>query len=152
MHANQQRCFHTVPRRCEATLQDTRKHGEVISQVLRERRVDEPTTSRHRATTPQTKNEKRTQGICTMGAATVRGLSTVVAATRQRRHPSISAKGECLTLHVLAPRKLQFTRWINKKRWQPFLPCCDHGSQPETQTHAHLVTHFYQPQFVVGCK
>ena len=74
--------------------------------LINERRVDEPTTSRHRARTPETKNDKRTQGICTMGATTVCELSTVVAATRQRRHPSISAKGECLTLHVLAPRKV----------------------------------------------
>ena len=43
--------------------------NEIIPRV---RRVDDPTTSRHRATTSGTKNEKRTQGICTMGATTVR--------------------------------------------------------------------------------
>ena len=57
---------------------------------------------------------------------------------------------KCLTLHVVAPRKFQHTR--HKKRRQPFLPCADSGSQPETQTHAHLVTHFYQHQFEVGCQ
>ena len=52
--------------------------------------------------------------------------------------------------HVSAPRKFQDTRWINKKRWQLFLLCCDHGSQPETRTHTHLVTHPHQPQFEIG--
>ena len=44
---------------------------------------------------------------------------------------------KCLTVHVLAPRKFQHTRGIDKKRWQPFLPYCDSGSQPE---HERILT------------
>ena len=82
------------------------------------------------------------RSMCTTN---VREIPTVVAATGQRRHTT-----QMFIPHVSAPRKFQDTRWINKKRWQLFLLCCDHGSQPETRTHTHLVTHPHQPQFEVG--
>ena len=47
---------------------------------------------------------------------------------------------KCLTLHVLAPRKFQHTRRINKKRWQPFLPYCDSG-QSARNTNAYSPRH-----------
>ena len=57
-------------------------------------------------------------------------------------------QGKFLTLHVNAPRKIQHTRWISNKRWLLFLTSCDKGGQPETQTHTHFFTHFYETRIV----
>ena len=54
-----------VPRGCQAARQETRKHGKVRSSVLSHDvprcvwRVEDPTTSRHRAITSGMKNEKK---------------------------------------------------------------------------------------------
>ena len=81
VHVKPRTCFHTAVRATWMSSRTTRDKKTQRTALISERRVDDPTTSRHRATTPETKNDKRTQGICTMGATTVREMSTVVAAT-----------------------------------------------------------------------
>ena len=95
--------------------------------------VEDPTTSPHRAITSDMKNEKK--NVSTRAPSErqkVRELSTVAVTMSAGRHPPIFANA----------------RWINKKRWQLFSQCCDHGSQPK-HTSSHNI---FQPQFVDGCQ
>ena len=130
VHVNQQTCSHTTV--C-ATWMLSRTSGDKNTQrsdaqsppqdvPICVQHVGDPATSRLRAIASKMKNEKTTCGICSMRTTKARELSTVVAAMSPRHWIQ---EGMAIVLDVLRQ--------------------C---GQPETQTHTHLVTHFYETRIV----
>ena len=127
-------------------------HGEVRSLVLSNdvprslRRVEDPTTSRHCAITSEMKKDRVTRAPCER-----RRFANCPLRWQLCRHPSISANAQCNpachgTTHISIQTLDQ------QEEMATVLDVLRSRKSAKTQTHCHLVTHFFQPQFVDGCQ